>query len=64
MHIYCKKCKKYTGNTFPKKLVLISKNEIKGKSKCNICLTKRGFFDEIQYNLESGLEIYLPFFID
>ena len=62
MHIYCKKCKKYTGNTFPKKLVLISKNEIKGKSKCNICLTKRFFIDEIQYNLESGLEIYLPFF--
>ena len=41
MHIYCKNCKKYTGNTFPKKLVLISKNKIKGKSKCAICLTER-----------------------
>ena len=64
MHIYCKKCKKHTGNTFPKKLVLISKNKIKGKSKCNICLTKRSFIDEIEYDLESGLEIYLQFFID
>ena len=36
MHIYCENCKKDTGNTFPKKLVLISKNKIKGKSKCAI----------------------------
>ena len=36
MQIYCKNCKKHTGNTFPKKLVLISKNKIKGKSKCAI----------------------------
>ena len=64
MHIYCKKCKKQTGNTFPKKLVLVSKTKIKGKSKCAICLTKRSFFDEIEYDLESGLEIYLRFFID
>ena len=64
MHIYCRKCKKHTGNTFPKKLVLISKNKIRGKSKCNIYLTKRFFIDEIQYDLESGLEIYLQFFID
>ena len=41
MHIYCKNCKKHTGNTFPKKLILISKNKIKGKSKCTICLTDR-----------------------
>ena len=61
MHIYCKKCKKHTGNTFPKKLVLISKNKIKGKSKCTICLTKRSFIDETEYDLESGLEIYLQF---
>ena len=64
MHIYCKKCKKPTGNTFPKKLVLISKNKIKGKSRCNICLTDRSFIDEIEYDLESALEIYLQFFID
>ena len=60
MHIYCKNCKKHTGNTFPKKLILISKNEIKGKSKCAICLTERIFIDEIkdEYNLESELEIF------
>ena len=64
MHIYCKKCKKHTSNTFPKKLVLISKNKIKGKSKCAICLTERTFIDEIEdkYNLENELEDYLQFF--
>ena len=64
MHIYCKKYKKHTSNTFPKKLVLISKNKIKGKSKCAICLTERSFIHEIEYDLESELEIYLQFFTD
>ena len=42
MHIFiAKTVKKYTGNTFPKKLIVISKNKIKGKSKCAICLTKK-----------------------
>ena len=50
MHIYRKKCKNHTSNTFPKKLVLISKNRIKGKSRCAICLTERSFIDEIQYD--------------
>ena len=51
---------------FPKKLVLISKNKIKGKSKCAICLTERTFIHEIEdkYDLESELEIYLQFFTD
>ena len=43
MHIYHKKCNKHTSNTFPKKLILISKNKIKGKSKCATCLTERTF---------------------
>ena len=64
MHIYCKCCKKHTGNTFPKKLILISKNKIKRKSKCGICLTERYFIHEIEYDLESELEIYLRFFTD
>ena len=62
--IYCKKCKRHTSNTFPKKLVLISNNKIKGKSRCFICLTERTFIDEIQYDLESTLEICLQFFTD
>ena len=41
MQIHCKNRKKHTRNTFPEKLVLISKNKIKGKSKCVICLTER-----------------------
>ena len=64
MHIYCKKCNKHTANKSPRKLVLISKNKIKGKSKCAICLTKNIFIDDIEYNLESALEIYLQFFTD
>ena len=59
--MYFKNCKKHTGNTFPKKLVLISKNKIKGKSKCGICLTERTFIHGIEdkYRLESELEIHL-----
>ena len=64
MHIYCKKCKKHTSNTFPKKLNLISKNKIKEKSKCAICLIERTFIDETEGDLESELEIYLQFFTD
>ena len=66
MHIYCKKCNKHTGNTFPKKLILISKNKIKGKSRCTICLTERTFIDETEgeYDLQSELEIYLQFCAD
>ena len=64
MHIYCKKCSKHTANTFPKKLVLISKNKIKGKSRCAIFLTKKFFIDYLKYDLESALEIYVQFFTD
>ena len=52
MHIYCNRCNKHTANTFPKKITLISKNKIKGKSKCAICLTKKTFTDDIKYDLE------------
>ena len=64
MHMYCKNCKKHTGNTFPKKLILISKNKIKGKLRCAICLTERTFIHEIKYDLESQLESYLQLFTD
>ena len=63
MRLYCKKCKRHTSNTFPKKLVLIS-NNIKGKSRCFICLTERSFIDEAEYDLKSALEIYLQFFTE
>ena len=48
MHMYCQNCKKHAGNTFPKKLLLISKNKIKGKPKCAIYLTERTFIHEIE----------------
>ena len=64
MCIHFKKRKRHTANTFPNKIVLNSNNKIKGKSRCFICLTERSFIDEIQYDLESALEIYLQFFTD
>ena len=63
MHIYCKKCCKHTANTFPKKLTLIPKNIIRGKSRCVVCLTKITFIDDIEYDLESALEIFLSIFL-
>ena len=66
MHIYCKNCKKHIGNTYPKKLTLISKNKIKGRSKCAIFLTEMTFIHKIEgkYDVESKLEICLQFFND
>ena len=64
MHIYCKKCNKHTSNTYPKKIILISKDKIKGKSKFAICLTGRTFIDEIEGYLERELEISLQFCTD
>ena len=54
------------GNSFPKKLILISRNNIKGKSKCDICLTKKTFIHKIEgkFNLERELEICLQSFTD
>ena len=66
MHMCCKNSKKHMSNPFPKKLVLISKNKIKGKSKCAIYFTERTLIHEIEdkYGLESKLENYLQFFTD
>ena len=66
MYMCYTNCKKHAGNTFSKKLILISKNKIKGKSKCSICLTQRTFINETggKCGLESELEIYLQFFSD
>ena len=64
--MYCKNCKKQKGDTLTKKLILISKNKIKWKSKCAIFLTERTFIHELEdkYGLESELEIYLQLFTD
>ena len=64
MHLYCKKCNKHTANTFPKKIVLFSRNKTKGESRCAICFPKRSFIDDIKYDSESALEVYLQIFTD
>ena len=66
MHIYCSKCKKHTGNTFPKEVALTLKNKIKRKSKCATCSTERTFFHKIEdkYDLKDELGIDLQFLLD
>ena len=66
MQIYCKNCKKHTCNTFPKKLIRISKNKIKEKSKRTFCLTEGTFLHEIEekYHPESKVTVYSKFFIN
>ena len=64
MHLYCKKCNKHRANTFPPKIVLFSRNKIKRESRCAICVPKRSFIDDIKYDLESALQVYLQFFTD
>ena len=48
---------------FPKKLVLISKNKIKGKSKCAICLTERTFIHEIEGLCDQESELLTDFLL-
>ena len=65
MLIYCQKCKKYTGDTFPKKLVLTSKNKIRGKLKCFDCLSEKSFIHEIgDYDLDYELIVYFQLLSD
>ena len=48
MHMYCKNCKKHTDNTFPKKIVLILKNKIKGNQNA---LLKRLLLIKLKTNM-------------
>ena len=66
IRIYCKNCKNTQLRRFWKKLVLILKNKIKGKSKCATFLTERTFIDKIEdeYDLESKSKVYFQFFPD
>ena len=59
-----KSVKKHTGNTFRKKLVPVSKDLIKEKSNCTICLTESTFIHEIEdkYDLESKVKVFPKFF--
>ena len=66
MHMYCKNCKKHTGNTFPKKISPHFKEQNQRKIKMCYFLTVRTFIYEIEdkYGLESELDIYPQFFTD
>ena len=63
MQIYCSRCKKYTDNACPKKLVIMTNKKIKGKSKCDGCMAVRSFSDKVEnkYGLET---VVFQFLID
>ena len=63
MQIYCSRCKKYTDNACPEKLVMITNKEIKGKSRCASCMAIRSFFDKVEnkYGLQT---VAFQFLID
>ena len=65
MQISCKNCKKHTENAFSKKKIApISKNIIKEKSKCVICLTERTFVHEAEDKYDLKSKVYPNFFTD
>ena len=49
--MYCKHCKKHTGNMFPKTLVLISKNKIKENQNVLFVLLKGLLFMKLNTNV-------------
>ena len=51
MQIYCSRCKKYTDNACPEKLVMITNKKIKGKSRCAGCMAIRSFLIKWRTNM-------------
>ena len=63
MLTYHSSCKRHTDNICPKELIMITNREIKGKSRCAICMAKKSFSDQIKH--KSELEIIASqFFIN
>ena len=61
MLTYCSGCKKQTDNIYPKELVLITSKEMKGKSRCAICIANKSFSDKIKR--KSDLKIIVSQFL-
>ena len=55
MLTYCSNCKKHTDNIYPKKLIMITNKEVKGKSRFTDCMANKSFSNKIKY--KSELEI-------
>ena len=62
MLAYCSGCKKHTDNNIcPKKLIMMTNKEIKGKSRCADCMANKSFSDKIKH--KSELEIIVSQFL-
>ena len=55
MLTYCSDCKKHTDNICPKKLIMITNKEVKGKSRFTDCMTNKSFSNNTKH--KSELEI-------
>ena len=61
MLTYCSGCKKYTDNICPKKLVIMTNEKLKGKSRCANCMANKSFSDRIKH--KSELKMFLSQFL-
>ena len=43
MLTYCSSCKKHTDNICRKEVIIMINKEIKGKSRCAICMANKSF---------------------
>ena len=60
---YCSVSEKYTYNTCPIRLIMLTNKKLKRKSSCVSFLTYRSFFDKIKHKIELKT-IVSHFFID
>ena len=60
---YCSVSEKYTYNTCPIRLIMLTNKKLKRKSSCASFLTYRSFFDKIKHKIELKT-IVSHFFID
>ena len=61
MQTYCSVCIKHADNICPKELIIMANKEIKGKSRCAICMADKSFSDKIKH--KSELEIIVSQFL-
>ena len=55
MLTYCSDCKKHTDNICPKKLIMITNKEVKGKSRFTDCMANKSFSNNIKHKSELGI---------
>ena len=49
MVTYFSGCKKRTNNICPKEIIMMTNKEVKGKSRCAICMANNLFSDKVKH---------------